>query len=138
MLYSERTHNDRIEYPRSSNKKMSSVFLPQIPNVKINIFELPKRRNRNCIWKTAEYKKISGIINYESSNHETSTCFMLFCNELSQITAKRWASAIKERYNYIYFIFNSSDNIYLSLSFKYSIIQQLLMLDNMFILLAYI
>jgi len=97
MLGGERIHNNRITYP--SAEKMSCAFLPQIPNVRIKIFELPKRYNRNTIWKTDEYEKISTIINHETSNHETSTCFMLFCSEWNQMTAENWASAIKKRYN---------------------------------------
>jgi len=95
MLYSDRIHNTI----RPLFEKMSCVFLPQIPNVRIKIFELPQHHNRRTIWTTNEYEKISTIINHETSNHETSTCFMLFCNEESQITAKNWASTMKKRYN---------------------------------------
>jgi len=96
-------------------RKTTCVFLPQVPNVRTEVFKLPNCHNSNTIWKTNEYKKISTIINQKSSNHKTSTCLMLFCNHLGYMTAKYWASAIKERYNLnlIRVI------IHLSLSFKY-------------------
>ncbi|XP_011692430.1 PREDICTED: uncharacterized protein LOC105452746 [Wasmannia auropunctata] len=89
---------------------MVCAFLPQVPNVKVKSFELSENCNRN-IWQTVEYQEIiNTIINNEisTSNHETSTCFMLFCNNFSYnlysycdtaigiVTAKRWASAIQQ------------------------------------------
>jgi len=100
MLYSERIYSDRMYH---ASEKMTCAFLPQIPNVRIELFKLTERYNRNTIWKTDEYEKISTIINHETSNHKTSTCFILFCNNLGQIIAENWASAIKKRYN----LFNS-------------------------------
>jgi len=80
-------------------EKIRCAFLPQIPNVRIEVLKLPNCYNRNTIRKTNEYKKISTIINHETSNHETSICLMLFCNSVGYTIAKYWASAIKERYN---------------------------------------
>jgi len=69
------------------------IFATNSTNVRIKLFKLLKctierERERNTIWKTDEYEKISTIINHETSNHVTSTCFMLFCNDLGYMTAK--------------------------------------------------
>lgn len=74
------------------------AFLPQIPNVRIKTF---KMKERCIVQKTAEYREIiSTIVNQTSmSNHETSTCFMLFCNDAGHTTAKCWASAMQKRYD---------------------------------------
>jgi len=97
-LYNERIYNNRMYHPYE--KMMTCALLPQIPNVRMEVFKLPNCYDiRSTIRKTNEYKKISTIINHETLNHETSICFMLFCNLLGYSTAKNWASAIKNRYN---------------------------------------
>jgi len=88
--------NIMIEYHQFPN--MVCALLPQIANVRIKSFKLEHYQS-NTIRKTAEYKVINRIINYGTSNHQTSTCFMLFCNHPGKTIAKRWASTIKERYN---------------------------------------
>jgi len=98
MLYSKGVIMDKeFEYHQFPN--MVCALLPQIPNVRIKSFKITEHYHSNTIRKTAEYEEISRIINYETSNHETSTCFMLFCNIVGDTIAKHWASAIKKRYN---------------------------------------
>jgi len=101
-------------FNRSFEKKSTCVFLPQVPNVRTEVFELPNC-HRNTIRKTNEYEKISTIIDQETSNHETSICLMLFSNFSGYKTAISWASAIKERYN----LNLIQAMIHLSSSFKY-------------------
>lgn len=75
------------------------VFLPQIPDVRIKTF---KMKEHCIVQETAEYQEIiSTIVNHKTSmsNHETSTCFMLFCNDHGHTTAKCWASAMQKRYD---------------------------------------
>jgi len=84
-------------------EKMTCAFLPQIPNVRIKLFKLPDyynaRNSEKKIRKTNEYKKISTIIDHESSNHETSICLMLFSNWCGYPMLTNWVSVIKKRYN---------------------------------------
>lgn len=98
MLYSSGIimENKEIEYHPFPN--MVCAFLPQIPNVRIKTFKVTKR----CMVSgTAEYQELIGTIVNETStsNHETSTCFMLFCNNLGHNTATRLASLIQKRYS---------------------------------------
>jgi len=103
MLYSPDIIMDNVimDYVLESNQLESTVcaLLPQIPNVRIKSFQIAEHYHSNTIRKTAEYEEISRIINYETSNQGTSTCFMLFCNIVGDTIAKRWASTIKKRYN---------------------------------------
>lgn len=99
MLYSSGIimENKEIEFHPFPN--MVSAFLPQIPNVRIKTFKVTKR----CmIPETTEYQELIGtIVNHETSvsNHETSTCFMLFCNSMGHNIARRLASVIQKRYS---------------------------------------
>ncbi|XP_077271811.1 F-box only protein 22-like [Temnothorax americanus] len=97
MLYSKGIIMDNDEMERMNLfPKMVCAFLPQIPNVRIKSFEVG-----NCgIQNPANYQEIiSTIDEHETSisNHETSTCFMLFCNYNGQKIAKQWASAVQKR-----------------------------------------
>ncbi|XP_024891065.1 F-box only protein 22-like [Temnothorax curvispinosus] len=99
MLYSESIIMDNDEMERMNNlfPSMVCAFLPQIPNVRIKSFEVG-----SCgIQKKANlYQEIiSTIDEHETSisNHETSTCFMLFCNYNGHKIAKHWASAVQKR-----------------------------------------
>jgi len=97
MLYSKGVIMDK-EF-KSNFPQTVCALLPQIPNVRIKLFKITKHYHSNTIQKTAEYEEINRIINYETSNHETSTCFMLFCNIVGDTIAKQWASTIQKRYN---------------------------------------
>lgn len=99
MLFSEGVimDNKEMECPFSNTV---CAFLPQIPDVRIKTFKI---KERVClVHKTAEYQEIiSTIVNHKKSmsNHETSTCFMLFCNDEGHTIAKYWASAMQKRYD---------------------------------------
>ncbi|XP_071561522.1 F-box only protein 22-like [Temnothorax nylanderi] len=101
MLYSEGIIMDN--YEMESRPSMVCAFLPQIPNVKIKLFESLEVGNcavQKAIGKEANYREIiSTIVEHETSisNHEISTCFMLFCNYNGHKTAKHWASAVQQR-----------------------------------------
>jgi len=101
MLYSKGVMDKEFEYHQFPN--VVCALLPQIPNVRIKLFKITDRTiSFDAIQKTAEYEEISRIINYETSNHETS-CFMLFCNVEGNIIARHWALTIETKYN-LYFI----------------------------------
>ncbi|XP_011686686.1 PREDICTED: F-box only protein 22-like [Wasmannia auropunctata] len=93
MLYSRGVIMDKeMEYHPFPN--MACAFLPEIPNVRVKSFNVTTHA---LIDTTVEYQEIISIINKTStSNHETSTCLMLFCNYIGHITAKRWASVIQK------------------------------------------
>ncbi|XP_077273750.1 F-box only protein 22-like [Temnothorax americanus] len=95
-LYSDSTIMDN--YEMECNPSMVCAFLPQIPNVKIKLFE--SFAVQKALGKATNYHKIiSTIVEHETSisNHETSTSFMLFCNYKGRKTAKHWASAVQQR-----------------------------------------
>lgn len=82
--------------PDIESSTIVCAFLPQIPNVRIKSFKMSECRT---IRETAIYQEIiSTIVNQKmsTSNHEISTCLMLFCNYEGHTTAKRWASAIQK------------------------------------------
>ncbi|XP_024873431.1 F-box only protein 22-like [Temnothorax curvispinosus] len=82
-------------YEMECNPRMVCAFLPQIPNVEIKLFEYST--SLQALAKAANPQKIiSTIVEHETSisNHETSTCFMLFCNRSGKHLAKHWASAV--------------------------------------------
>lgn len=74
------------------------TFLPQISNVRIKSFKL---KSLHSIRKTAVYREvISTIVNHKSMpSHETSTCFLIFCNIWTYEKGCRWQSVIRKRYN---------------------------------------
>ncbi|KAL0103037.1 hypothetical protein PUN28_018380 [Cardiocondyla obscurior] len=98
MLYSNGIIVENNEMEKHTRPNIVCAFLPQIPNVKIKSFKIV----RKAIERSAEFEEIMSIIANQEiawARGESSTCFMLFCNDLGHNLAKHWASAVKQRYN---------------------------------------
>lgn len=102
MLYSKGIIMDNKEMEHDPIN-IVCAFLPQIPNVTIKSFRLTEhchisRRRTGTVYDEI----IDTIVNHDISlsNHETSTCFMLFCNySVTYDLTKCWASAVQTWYN---------------------------------------
>lgn len=140
MLFSKGVIMDNKEMegpfpcPDIESSTIVCAFLPQIPNVRIKSFKMSECRT---IRETAIYQEIiSTIVNQKmsTSNHEISTCLMLFCNYEGHTTAKRWASAIQKRYNLYLIQAIIHIQVYI-IQICPTVVSQLLILDNIFLFL---
>lgn len=93
-------NNKELQYNAFPN--MVCAFLPQIPNVKINMFkilnlcsELNPRTYEKYTYKYQQ-KELINMID-QIPDHDKSTCLMLFCNNLGYKVAKCLASTVQKR-----------------------------------------